>query len=133
MPKLTKTHDRGPRDWYQLECWRKQRRYQLQLEPLCQQCLKERRVTPATQVDHIRPHRGDWNEFRTGALQSLCADCHVRKTNAEMGNRIRRIIGLDGMPIEPNLLPVHEEHEDDDDDEDVESNELYQQNQRGRG
>jgi 5-methylcytosine-specific restriction enzyme A len=115
MPKLTKKVDRGPRDWYQLGVWKRARQYQLQCEPLCQQCQREGRVTPATQVDHIEPHRGDWNAFRYGAVQSLCLDCHSRKTRAENGCRIRRRIGFDGMPIEPNLLPVQEECEENED------------------
>jgi hypothetical protein len=26
-------------------------------------------------VDHIEPHKGDWNKFRLGAVQSLCRKC----------------------------------------------------------
>ncbi|MGM9590559.1 MAG: HNH endonuclease signature motif containing protein, partial [Faecousia sp.] len=39
------------------------------------------RLTPATVVDHIIPHRGDrklfWDESN---WQPLCKDCHNRKT-----------------------------------------------------
>jgi len=27
-------------------------------------------------VDHVTPHKGDWNAFVTGVLQSLCEPCH---------------------------------------------------------
>jgi 5-methylcytosine-specific restriction enzyme A len=113
MPKLTKTRDRGSRDWYQLEVWRKQRRHQLRAEPLCQRCLRENRITPASEVDHIRPHGGDWTEFRSGALQSLCQSCHWEKTMREMGRRTRPRIGLDGFH-----LPTPDWREDDEDLED---------------
>jgi len=33
-------------------------------------------VTAANVVDHVTPHRGDWNAFVTGELQSLCEPCH---------------------------------------------------------
>ena len=52
------------------------------LAPVMSQCHDEGRVTIATQVDHVIPHRGDlalfWDEL--GNWQSLCAACHSRKT-----------------------------------------------------
>jgi 5-methylcytosine-specific restriction protein A len=49
--------------------------------PLCADCLKQGRVTAARDVDHIIPHKGDqelfWDETN---WQSLCGDCHKRKT-----------------------------------------------------
>jgi 5-methylcytosine-specific restriction enzyme A len=122
MPKVGKKVDRSPRQtWYARAAWRRARRYQLHLEPLCQQCLKEGRVTPATQVDHVRPHGDNWDEFRTGQLQSLCRDCHWKKTMHEMGRRVRPRIGLDGFPIE---YPAGDWRED---DEDFEDEDLDQQ------
>ena len=53
----------------------------LQKHPLCEECRKDGRLTPATVVDHIIPHRGDsklfWDEHN---WQPLCKDCHDRKT-----------------------------------------------------
>ena len=44
----------------------------------------------ATDVDHIRDHRGDWALFTDRSnLQSLCHSCHSRKTMREQG-QIRR-------------------------------------------
>ena len=61
--------------------WRKARKAFLQLHPLCAECMKEGKLTPATVVDHIVPHRGDprlfWDEKN---WQPLCKDCHDRKT-----------------------------------------------------
>jgi hypothetical protein len=127
MPKLTKKVDRGSRDWAQLQCSRKRRDFQLRQEPLCAMCLARGLIVPATVADHIRPHRGDWNEFRTGKLQSLCADCHRRKTQAERGYRPRPRVGLDGLHIaEPNLLPAPDWRGDDEDleEDDLDGNEI---------
>jgi hypothetical protein len=41
------------------------------VEPFCRKCLEKGVVTPATIADHIIPHRGDWNSFLLGELQSF--------------------------------------------------------------
>ena len=49
--------------------------------PLCAQCRKEGRLTPATVVDHVEPHRGDKKLFwDRNNWQSLCKTHHDRKT-----------------------------------------------------
>jgi 5-methylcytosine-specific restriction protein A len=64
--------------------WRKARREYLAAHPLCAECERGGRVEAATVVDHIVPHRGDyelfWNERN---WQSLCATHHQIKTNKE--------------------------------------------------
>ena len=66
--------------------WRRLRERFLFEHPLCEECLKRGRAVPATDVDHIRPHRGEealmWDEEN---LQALCHACHSRKTAAEDG------------------------------------------------
>lgn len=61
--------------------WRRARAAFLKKHPLCVQCQKDGRLTPATVVDHIIPHRGDrvlfWDERN---WQPLCKDCHDKKT-----------------------------------------------------
>ena len=63
--------------------WRKARTAFLQRNPLCNECMKRGKITPATVVDHIIPHRGDrklfWDESN---WQPLCKDCHDRKTGS---------------------------------------------------
>ncbi|MDD4570646.1 MAG: HNH endonuclease signature motif containing protein [Tepidanaerobacteraceae bacterium] len=50
------------------------------------ECLKAKRITPATVVDHIKPHKGDVKLFfDINNLQSLCKTCHDRKTAKEDG------------------------------------------------
>jgi 5-methylcytosine-specific restriction enzyme A len=64
-------------------------------------CLKEGRTTPATCVDHVEPHKGDYNKFVLGKLQSLCATCHS-STKAIVEKRgYDTAIGADGMPLDP--------------------------------
>jgi 5-methylcytosine-specific restriction protein A len=89
------------RSWYGLLAWKTRQRHQLQIEPLCAACLKANRVTAATIADHDPPHKGDWNKFRLGPLQSLCADCHNPKW-AEDKRGYRCEVGDDGLPIDPN-------------------------------
>ena len=49
--------------------------------PLCAACEAVGRVTAATIVDHITPHRGDQALFwDRDNWQSLCKPCHDRKT-----------------------------------------------------
>ncbi len=74
------------RKWYSLPAWTNDLRpSQLLREPLCRECARRGLRTYATDVDHIRSHKGDWALFTDrGNLQSLCHSCHSRKTLAEM-------------------------------------------------
>lgn len=66
--------------------WRKARKWFLSRNPLCVQCLEDGRLTPATVVDHVVPHRGDVNLFwDVNNWQALCKSCHDRKTAKEDG------------------------------------------------
>ena len=49
---------------------------------LCQECLRNNRVTPATNVDHIvlKSQGGPDDESN---LQSLCHHCHMQKSYLE--------------------------------------------------
>ncbi|MDW3204587.1 MAG: HNH endonuclease signature motif containing protein [Alphaproteobacteria bacterium] len=67
--------------------WRKAREAFLAKHPLCEMdCEAEGRVTPATVVDHIVPHKGDralfWDRSN---WQAGCETCHNRKTAREDG------------------------------------------------
>lgn len=61
--------------------WGKVRAAWLADHPLCAECERQGRLTPATVVDHIKPHRGDpvlfWDETN---YESKCAACHNAKT-----------------------------------------------------
>ncbi|HGA3733602.1 TPA: HNH endonuclease [Streptococcus agalactiae] len=61
--------------------WNKERLRYLKLNPLCVYCQREGRLTKATVVDHITPHRGDQDLFGNQSnWQALCKTCHDRKT-----------------------------------------------------
>jgi len=52
--------------------------------PVMSDCYLEKRDTPATQTDHVLPHRGDMGLFwDLRNWQSLCARCHGRKSRSE--------------------------------------------------
>jgi 5-methylcytosine-specific restriction endonuclease McrA len=101
MPVKPNPIDRPWRQWYQLEVWRRRRRLHLQQQPLCAFCIERGVVTPATIADHVVPHRGNWNSFRLGTLQSLCNDCHVRMKHHFDLHGYTSEIGADGWPLDP--------------------------------
>jgi 5-methylcytosine-specific restriction protein A len=64
--------------------WRVTRKGYLQKHPLCVACEKKGRVEPATDLDHIIPHRGDMELFWDRSnWQGLCETCHSTKTATE--------------------------------------------------
>ena len=69
--------------------WRRVSRLYLKKNPLCAQCLAEGRATPAELVDHIVPHRGDYNLFWDESnWQGLCITHHNRKIGKEKNNNL---------------------------------------------
>jgi len=86
--------------WYNRANWRKRQQHQLRVQPLCEMCLREGRLTPATCVDHIEPHRGDYTKFRLGQLQSLCASCHNSTKKIIEQRGYDTAIGADGWPLD---------------------------------
>lgn len=84
-PKPTRQHSVMPwHSWYALPIWRETLRpQQLLREPFCRECAAIGLRVRATDVDHVVPHRGNWELFVHGELQSLCHQCHSRKTMRE--------------------------------------------------
>ena len=69
---------------YQSSLWKVLRDNVLNYYPVCVKCAKDGRVTSATVVDHMTPHRGDTKLFMdVNNLRSLCASCHSVKTAYE--------------------------------------------------
>ncbi len=61
--------------------WQKARLGYLRSHPLCVECAKDGRVTAASVVDHIVPHRGNQTLFWDSEnWQALCAEHHNAKT-----------------------------------------------------
>jgi 5-methylcytosine-specific restriction protein A len=70
---------------------------------LCQPCYRAtpQRITPGTQVDHIRPKAAGGTDADDN-LEAICRACHDLKTLADQGKSPRRRarFGADGWPIE---------------------------------
>ncbi|MBO8169975.1 MAG: HNH endonuclease [Thermoanaerobacteraceae bacterium] len=71
--------------------WRKARKMFLKKNPLCAECQKNGRITPATVVDHIRPHRGNpelfWDESNWQPLCKYHHDVKTAKQDGGFGNK----------------------------------------------
>ncbi len=83
--------------------WQKARDAYLAQRPLCAMCaaLSPPRLSAATVVDHIQPHRGDpvlfWDQDN---WQGLCTSCHIsRKQRLERSGHVQPQIGDDGFPL----------------------------------
>lgn len=88
LPKRPKSAQRANTDMrnlrtkaYQNTEWRKMRDTYMHEHPICEECLKKGKITPATDIHHIR------SPFRNGEvnwtllldynnLMSLCKECH---------------------------------------------------------
>lgn len=71
--------------------WRRLRLERLNAEPLCRYCKQQGRVTEATVLDHITPHKGDMVKFWSGPFQSLCATCHSSRKAKEDAGFVHRL------------------------------------------
>jgi 5-methylcytosine-specific restriction protein A len=83
-PQAAQEYNRYGRDewakkFYNSVAWRKMAREQLRREPLCAECLKAGRITPAEIADHVQPIREGGARLDRENLQSLCRACHNRK------------------------------------------------------
>lgn len=89
--------------FYELQVWKKVRRLQLADEPLCEQCRREGRWTRATIADHVKPIAQGGALLDLANLQSLCQQCHSRKTTREQGwtDRPGKGATADGLPTDP--------------------------------
>lgn len=59
--------------------WKRVSRLYRQQHPLCEECEREGRVTPAELVDHIVAVSDGGSMWEWENLQSLCWACHNRK------------------------------------------------------
>ena len=55
-----------------------------QINPFCRQCQSQGIATASQCVDHIVPHKGDWELFwNEDNWQALCHRCHNKKSATE--------------------------------------------------
>ena len=98
--------------WYKSALWQRRRRQQLLCFPICELCLTKGSVVPAVIADHDPPHRGDYNTFALGTLQSLCKLCHDGKKRRMETLGFDLEVGEDGWPLDPNH-PTHSRKRED--------------------
>ena len=94
----------NPARWvYKTALWERMRQTQLRSEPLCRYCGQIGDITPATVVDHIKPHKGQRVlAFDQDNLQSLCKPCHDKWAQAKDNGKPIAGVDADGFPIDPN-------------------------------
>ncbi len=64
--------------------WTKARAAFLRSHPLCEECKRNEKITQARVVDHITPHRGNYELFwNVKNWQALCIQCHNSKSAKE--------------------------------------------------
>lgn len=72
---------------YQSKRWKDLREYMVMTHPLCEDCLKEGRITATTEIHHIKSpfQRGLSEEekarraYDEDNLVALCRDCHIKR------------------------------------------------------
>ncbi len=91
------------RDFYNSAAWKRLRKAKLAASPVCETCLP--RVTAATEVDHVKAINLGGAPLDWDNLQSLCHECHSRKTYyiERLGRDRVPVKGCDasGRPLDP--------------------------------
>jgi hypothetical protein len=101
MSELDHLNTTAPwRSWYGKQRWRKRARHQLLIEPWCRLCEQHGIAKAAHAADHIEPHRGSYQAFWFGALQSLCDDCHNSPKRFEEHHGFTPGTSVDGFPLD---------------------------------
>jgi 5-methylcytosine-specific restriction endonuclease McrA len=91
----------GKKRMYDSVRWRKARAWYLYQHPLCALCERVGKDTPATVVDHIKPHCGDPALFWDASnWQPLCASCHSGIKRIQEHHGHSQSAGIDGMPLD---------------------------------
>lgn len=85
--------------FYWSPAWRKVRRLKLKQDPLCEDCKKQGRITPARLVDHIHEIKDGGARLDLKNMRSQCYKCHAIKT-AE-AKRQRREGPVESPPTPP--------------------------------
>ena len=76
---------------YSSKRWKDLRLYMVQKYPVCQDCLKEGKITPTEEVHHIKSpfvkglteEEKEWRAFTESNLVCLCKECHIRRHHPE--------------------------------------------------
>lgn len=78
---------------YGTKQWKKLSKAYLMMHPLCEECLKAGKVTPAAHVHHIVSFMTATDELKrlelaldADNLEALCVECHTAKHNPKNKN-----------------------------------------------
>lgn len=104
--RLTTTTHPAWEPLYHTRRWKRLRRHQLRISPLCSMCLRQGLAVPAAVVDHVEPHKGNLLKFWCGQLQSLCKPCHDSRKRFVDLHGYDYAVGADGWPLD-NRHPVY--------------------------
>ena len=102
MADTTKTGIKKAHPFYKTRLWKERRLAFLERNALCVRCLEHNRLTPATVVHHIEPHRGDWRIFKDESnWRAVCKKCHDSKEQSIERMGYDKGVGADGWPVDP--------------------------------
>jgi 5-methylcytosine-specific restriction endonuclease McrA len=81
--------------------WQRYRDGFLRKNPLCEECTRIGRLTVASVVDHVKPHRGDQALFWDSSNhQALCKHCHDSfKKRLEASGKVAGC-DISGLPLD---------------------------------
>lgn len=86
-PNNTRNHT-----FYMSAKWLRLRKIKLSIDPLCQSCKRNNRITPATQVHHIISLNEDYSyRLDYDNLESICDKCHFDETMKEIREKKNKI------------------------------------------
>ena len=87
------------RHLYGTAAWKRARATQLRKHPLCEMCEQQGILTPATVVNHRKPHRGDVTLFLDPANhESTCKTHHDSAIQSHERTGVERGCDASGMP-----------------------------------
>lgn len=97
------------KNFYKTRFWRINRENFLRNNPLCARCLREGRLSIATVVHHLKPHKGNWSVFidRTN-WESSCKPCHDKIEQSIERRGFDTGVSDDGWPDDPHH-PINKE------------------------
>ena len=82
------SYEHRAQQFYRTQAWQTLSKLQRTREPLCEHCKANGRLRPADVADHIVELKDDWSKgLELSNLQSLCHQCHNRKTQVEKRKR----------------------------------------------
>ena len=126
IPKKNKTNVHQPTDMrrlrqkaYQSKEWRALRDVYIKQNPICEECIKKGKVTPAQDVHHIKSpfSKNNVNQqllLDYNNLMSLCKQCHAEIHNRQEG----KFTVQDVLRVLADLLDENKSDEEIEDEED---------------